>query len=173
MRDVWTEENSARLEDSISYEQLASIERHDYTKTNFYQMCMRGDTVNWTTPYLDREGAKCVVVSYVMPLHDPKGDFVGGMGVDVSIDWLNNIINQRHFYPSSYNLFLSPTGELIVSPDEDSVNSEKGKGSEFIVELPCRISGPSPIGRSCWYATTMKCTATSSACESTSCCSRC
>ena len=114
-----------RSNDSISYEQLASIERHDYTKTNFYQMCMRGDTVNWTTPYLDREGAKCVVVSYVMPLHDPKGDFVGGMGVDVSIDWLNNIINQRHFYPSSYNLFLSPTGELIVSPDEDSVNSEK------------------------------------------------
>ena len=114
-----------RSNDSISYEQLASIERHDYTKTNFYQMCMRGDTVNWTTPYLDREGAKCVVVSYVMPLHDPKGDFVGGMGVDVSIDWLNNIINQRHFYPSSYNLFLSPTGELIVSPDEDSVSSEK------------------------------------------------
>lgn len=114
-----------RSNDSISYEQLASIERHDYTKTNFYQMCMRGDTVNWTTPYLDREGAKCVVVSYVMPLHDTKGDFVGGMGVDVSIDWLNNIINQRHFYPSSYNLFLSPTGELIVSPDEDSVNSEK------------------------------------------------
>ena len=114
-----------RSNDSISYEQLASIERHDYTKTNFYQMCMRGDTVNWTTPYLDREGAKCVVVSYVLPLHDPKGDFVGGMGVDLSIDWLNNIINQRHFYPSSYNLFLSPTGELIVSPDEDSVSSEK------------------------------------------------
>ena len=114
-----------RSNDSISYEQLASIERHDYTKTNFYQMCMRGDTVNWTTPYLDREGAKCVVVSYVMPLHDTKGDFVGGMGVDLSIDWLNNIINQRHFYPSSYNLFLSPTGELIVSPDEDSVSSEK------------------------------------------------
>ena len=38
-----------RSNDSISYEQLASIERHDYTKTNFYQMCMRGDTVNWTS----------------------------------------------------------------------------------------------------------------------------
>ena len=111
--------------DSISCEQIASDNQHDYTKSDFYKACMRGDSINWGKPYFDQEGARCVIISHFLPLNDPAGHPVGGIGVDLSIDWLSDIINHRHFYPSSYNLFLSPDGELIVGPKANSVSSEK------------------------------------------------
>lgn len=110
--------------DSVWLDNIGS-EVHDYTKTDFYTVCMKGDTLKWSDPYYDAEGAQAYVTTYALPLCDKNGKPVGVIGLDLSLNWFGGIMNQRHSYPSSFNLFLTPGGKLIAGPDPDSVSVNK------------------------------------------------
>ena len=104
-------------EDSVEVEQIAS-EQHDYTQTDFYQIAMRGDTVKWTPPYLDAEGAKGVVTTYGMPVRDKRGEPVAVLLVDMATNWVGEVVNQHHRNPSSFSLVMSENGDFIAGPDD-------------------------------------------------------
>lgn len=104
-------------EDSVEVEQIAS-EQHDYTQTDFYQIAMRGDTVKWTPPYLDAEGAKGVVTTYGMPVRDKRGEPVAVLLVDMATNWVGEVVNQHHRNPSSFSLVMGKDGDLIAGPDD-------------------------------------------------------
>lgn len=104
-------------ENKVEVEQIGS-ERHDYTRNTLFQAAMRGDTTKWTSPYLDKEGAKGVVTSYGLPLRDSNGEPVGALGVDMSVDWIGEKVNLRHINPSSFSLVMTGDGELIAGPAE-------------------------------------------------------
>ena len=106
-----------QIKDSVEVEQIAS-EQHDYTQTDFYQIAMRGDTVKWTPPYLDAEGAKGVVTTYGMPVRDKRGEPVAVLLVDMATNWVGEVVNQHHRNPSSFSLVISEDGDLIAGPDD-------------------------------------------------------
>ena len=110
--------------DSICLQDISG-EVHDYTASDFYTVCMKGDTLKWSDPYYDADGAQDYVTTYALPLRDNEGKPIGAMCLDLSLDWMGVIMNQRHHYPSSFNLFLSPDGKLIAGPNPDSVSTEK------------------------------------------------
>ena len=118
----WFYEPYARqYKDSIAVTQIAS-EKHDYTQKDLYQAAMKGDTLKWTAPYLDAEGAKDVVISYGLPIRDEHGEPVGLLAVDLSTDWVGEVVNMHHINPSSFSLVMSEDGELVAAP-ADSVAS--------------------------------------------------
>lgn len=100
--------------------QLGS-ETHDYTQMDFYTMTMKSGEPYWSEPYLDSDGAHAMVTTYAYPLRDKTGKVVAIMGADVSLDWLEKLINASHIYPSSYNMMISRTGQLMVCPVESLV----------------------------------------------------
>lgn len=100
--------------------QLGS-ETHDYTQMDFYTMTMKSGEPYWSEPYLDSDGAHAIVTTYAYPLRDKTGKVVAIMGADVSLDWLEKLINASHIYPSSYNMMISRTGQLMVCPVESLV----------------------------------------------------
>ena len=100
--------------------QLGS-EKHDYTQMDFYTMTMKSGEPYWSEPYLDSDGAHAMVTTYAYPLRDKTGKVVAIMGADVSLDWLEKLINASHIYPSSYNMMISRTGQLMVCPVESLV----------------------------------------------------
>ena len=100
--------------------QLGS-ETHDYTQMDFYAMTMKSGEPYWSEPYLDSDGAHAMVTTYAYPLRDKTGKVVAIMGADVSLDWLEKLINASHIYPSSYNMMISRTGQLMVCPVESLV----------------------------------------------------
>ena len=106
-----------QIKDSVEVEQIAS-EQHDYTQTDFYQIAMRGDTVKWTPPYLDAEGAKGVVTTYGMPVRDKRGEPVAVLLVDMATNWEGEVVNQHHRNPSSFSLVISEDGDFIAGPDD-------------------------------------------------------
>ncbi len=106
-----------QIKDSVEVEQIAS-EQHDYTQTDFYQIAMRGDTVKWTPPYLDAEGAKGVVTTYGMPVRDKRGEPVAVLLVDMATNWVGEVVNQHHRNPSSFSLVMSENGDFIAGPDD-------------------------------------------------------
>lgn len=101
--------------DTCTLMQIAS-EMHDYTQSSFYQTAMRGDTMKWTLPYLDAEGARGMVTTYALPVKDRRGDPVGMLAVDVSTDWISEVVNMHHVNSSSFSLVVSEDGELIAGP---------------------------------------------------------
>ena len=100
--------------------QLGS-ESHDYTQKDFFTIPMKSGEPYWSEPYLDTDGAREMVTTYSYPLRDKTGKVVAIMGADVSLDWLEELINASHIYPSSYNMMISRTGQLMVCPVESLV----------------------------------------------------
>ncbi len=108
---------------SIEELQIGSAD-HDYLKSKWYQTGLKANRGSWTEPYFDEAGARMMLFTYVMPIHDANGRVVAVLGADVSLDWLSAVINARPIYPSSYNLMLSREGHILACPVDSVVMRE-------------------------------------------------
>ena len=95
----------------------ASSEEHDYTKMEFYTKTMTQNAPSWSNPYYN-EITKRWNVTYCKPI-SYRDKTIGVYGLDIDLDWLSDTLNYRHIYPSSYDLMLTETGELIAGPKFD------------------------------------------------------
>lgn len=120
-KGYWYEPYARDTEDGgVETKQLGGPS-HDYTKSDFYTTPLKGDSAYWSEPYLDEDGAQAMVITYSYPLHNRSGEIVGVLGADVSLDWLGELINASPSYPSSYNMIVSRTGQLMACPVESLV----------------------------------------------------
>ena len=90
---------------------------HDYTKTDFYTMAIKGDSSRWTNPYYDEAGDSMWITSYAIPIRSKDGGLIAVFTIDVSIDWLGQRININHIHQSSYDILFTRSGQLIAEPE--------------------------------------------------------
>ena len=134
----WFEPYAVRRADgTIETMQLGSAE-HDYTKIDFYTEAMAKNGGNWCEPYYDKDGARAMVTTYSVPVHDDKGKTVGVVGADIALDWLEEVVEEGKFYKSTQRYIVTEKGHLLagkdsklfqralqlVKADEDKVNLE-------------------------------------------------
>lgn len=77
----------------VHYVQIGSV-HHDYLKADWYQKGMNTEIGLFVEPYYDPDGAKDMVVSYVLPIRDQTGRKIGVLGSDVSWEWLRRKMNK-------------------------------------------------------------------------------
>lgn len=122
-----------KLDSNVVKKQIGGPD-HDYTKLEFYKHTLEGDSAFWSEPYLDADGARGMVTTYTMPVHDKTGRCVAVMGADVALDWLADVVDANNAYESSYEMIISRNGLLMASPVESLVmqrniiDIELGKG---------------------------------------------
>ncbi len=105
----------------------------NYTQSQFYTTAINADKPVWADPYNNNEDdQQSIVTSCAMPIRDHQGTTAGVLGIDVSLKWLSDTINNRHIYPSSFNILLTEGGDVIAQPDESRASS---KTSQHIVRL--------------------------------------
>ena len=102
-----------RADGTIEEDQIGSAS-HNYLEAEFYQNGILAGQGRWSEPYFDEAGAKMMLCTYTIPVHDRKGEIVGLLGADVSLNWLSSVINASHIYPSSYNVVISRTGMVMA-----------------------------------------------------------
>ena len=113
----WFEPYAVRRADgTIETMQLGSAE-HDYTKIDFYTEAMAKNGGNWCEPYYDKDGAKAMVTSYSVPVHDDKGKTVGVVGADIALDWLEEVVEEGKFYKSTQRYIVTDKGHLLAGKD--------------------------------------------------------
>ena len=117
----WYEPYVVQHPDGSTEEMQIGSEQHDYLKADWYIHGLNTTKGMWTEPYYDEAGAKQMLCTYVKPIHDGDGRVVGVIGADVSLAWLGELINDAPLYPSSYNLIISRTGEIMACPVESLV----------------------------------------------------
>ncbi|MBR5086655.1 MAG: SpoIIE family protein phosphatase [Muribaculaceae bacterium] len=89
---------------------------HDYTTFKFYTEPMSTGKPYWCDPYIDSVETHSLITTYSIPVIDYTGLKAGIAGIDLSLEWLSDSLNNRHMYPSSYCILLTEDGELISQP---------------------------------------------------------
>ena len=89
---------------------------HDYTQMEFYWKTLETGSTYWSDPYYDEMGTHEMISTVAEPLTDSKGDTVGVIGLDITLKNLGDTINNRHLYPSSFDILLTESGNLIAGP---------------------------------------------------------
>ena len=111
---------ASRSGDSVRIDQIGGDD-HDYTTMEFYARVMTKDSAFWTSPYIDEKGKKGLITTYSHPLRDASGEDIGVVGVDLSLSWLGDTLNNRHKYPSSFVILLTENGRLVTGPAKEKV----------------------------------------------------
>ena len=119
-KGYWYEPYGREAGDSIEIIQLGS-EQHDYTHREFFQTIMNGNIAEWSDPYYDPDGAHAWVLSYAIPIHQ-NGQPIGALGVDLTTEWINDVVNHYHPHPSSFCIVLSGNGALISAPADTTAS---------------------------------------------------
>ena len=117
----WYEPYVARQKDgSYEHKNIGSAQ-HDYHRSEWFVNALSSDSGYWSEPYYDEAGAQVRLCTFAYPLRNKEGKVVGVLGIDLALDWLSDLINVNHVYPSSYNMMISSTGQLLACPTESLV----------------------------------------------------
>ena len=104
---------------------------HDYLQMPFYEGAIERNTPYWTTPYRHAISDK-QIVSFCRPVYNEQDEVMAVFGLDIALDWLGDTLNYRHIHPSSFDLLLTETGELIAGPNGNKI---WWKDAEMITEM--------------------------------------
>ena len=109
----------------INITNLAETEGVDYPSNPMYIKMLEDDAPFWSDPYdHEDDGVEKQLSTYSSPLHDSNGKFVAMSGIDISLEWLGDTLNDRHIYPSSFILLLTESGKLISHPSSNHAKSQ-------------------------------------------------
>ena len=128
-----------RGQDSIVSMQLGRF--GDRIQDEYYRISITQDKAHWCEPYLDNVGAKTIITSYSVPIHDEKGRIAAVVYVDISLEWLDAIMEEEKIYKSNQRLLVTGNGHLLAGNDgplfkmiHEHVNVDKDKTGNFIFE---------------------------------------
>ena len=109
-----------RTNGRLEQKQLGT-DTYRYHTMEWYTAPMKAGRGCWSEPYFDEGGGEIIMSTYSVPIHDATGRNIGVFTADVSLDWLSQVINARHIYPSSFNVMISRTGRIMACPDDNYV----------------------------------------------------
>lgn len=112
---------SYKQSDNIVRSKQLGTDTYNYHDMEWYTEPMRKGQPHWSEPYFDEGGGEMMMSTYSIPIHDANGRAVAIFTADVSLDWLGAIINTNKLYPSSFNMMVSRTGQMMTCPIESLV----------------------------------------------------
>ena len=92
---------------------------HDYTKEDFYTLPIATGKSHWCEPYWDKEGAKTRITTYGAPVRNSKGKIVAVVGADLSLDWLEELVNEDKIYKSNERFLVTGKYSLLAGEDNE------------------------------------------------------
>ena len=129
----------------------------DYLNAKWFQETIDRDEGYWGEAFFDTIDHQTPVVSYLLPIHDKQHRTVAVLGVDMSIDWLNDkvqLIKRDNYHAdptdnedtgtdewsAAYNAYFfmaDSTGTLLIHPDEKRII--KKKIQDYVSEDPHNV----------------------------------
>ena len=131
----WFEPYAIRKSDGTIEKKQIGSEQHDYLHSEWFNIAYNLKSKYWSNPYFDNAGAKSMLCSYFVPIHDRHGNKVGLFGIDLSLEGLKNQIkdldqqeNQKLWVKDStdrryavYSFIIGQNGRYIVHPDKERI----------------------------------------------------
>jgi sigma-B regulation protein RsbU (phosphoserine phosphatase) len=135
----WFEPAAIRKSDGSIVSKQVGSSHHDYTKTEFYTVPMTTGRSFWCEPYMDKDGSKEMVITYSAPVRNNDGKIVCIASADISLDWLDELVEDNKSYKSTQRFIVSGKGTLLAGDDSqlykkalNLINANKVKG-EYVI----------------------------------------
>jgi len=117
-----------RTDNGIKYLQLASP-GYDYFLKGFYYITRGINQPYWSDPYFDTGGGNILMTTYAVPLFRPGAGnsaegFEGVVTADVSLHWLNKLVESVHVGKIGFGFIISDSGIFVSHPDETRIMQE-------------------------------------------------
>ena len=116
----WFEPYVERLDDGTLEARQIGSESHDYLNSSWYLDAIAADSAIWTEPYLDNAGARELICTYAIPIHDSEKRIVGIMGVDISLNWMVDMFATDDVDEKA-SILVSRNGRILACPDKSMV----------------------------------------------------
>lgn len=112
--------------DDIKTMQLGSA-NYDYFIMDWYQIPNFLKKSYWSEPYYDTGGANALISTYSVPFYlnkNGKRIFGGVITVDISLDWLTDLVSSVKVFDTGYAFLLSRSGTYLTNPDKSLIMNE-------------------------------------------------
>lgn len=103
---------------------VISADEYDYLTMDWYQISRLLGKSYWNDPVFDEGGSSRMIATYSVPLYDGKGDFLGVLRADVSLEWLTRVMDKFRPYKSAKTLVVGKNGSYISHPDKEKILNE-------------------------------------------------
>ena len=120
----------------IECKQIGSA-THDYLQREWFVKGLESEDGYWSEPYYDKDILKTMLCSYIRPIHDHNGRKIGVFGVDIPLEWLSNLMQDRMKAQFLYDAFnfsedkdedrafysfiIGHNGQYIAHPNKDKI----------------------------------------------------
>ncbi len=104
-----------------------AVESLEYFYYDWYQIPKLLNHSIWNEPYFDEGGNGKLKSSFSVPFYKGEhisSNMVGIVSVNISLDWLQDIIGNIKIYESGYAFLLSNRGTFITNPNKNMILNE-------------------------------------------------
>ncbi|MEI6884901.1 MAG: ATP-binding protein [Bacteroidota bacterium] len=115
-----------RDKDSLKFTHLGNA-NYNYYIMDWFQIPKEIGKAQWTEPYIDEGGGGILMSTYSVPLFKDKNgkkEFWGILTVDVSLNYLQEIVDSIKVYNSGYGYMISHIGTVVTHPKKDEIMNE-------------------------------------------------
>ena len=99
-------------------------ENYEYFYMDWYQIPKMTNAPYWSEPYFDDGGGNVLMTTYSVPFYtykDNKKVFSGVVTVDISLEWLTQMMSEIKILKTGYAFLISRNGVIITHPNKDYV----------------------------------------------------
>lgn len=110
-----------RVGDEYVYKDLGE-EEYDYFSQEWYTSARDSGQAVWSEPYLDVGGGNVLMATYSVPFFSESisgNQFRGVVTADLSLRWLENMMNSIKVFETGYVLLISSKGTVITHPESE------------------------------------------------------
>ena len=112
---------------------------NNYLETEWFKQAIAADSGYWSKPFADGFDKKTPLVAYMVPIHDRERRTVAILGVDLSLEWLNDYMGNADgslldyqddgfsisvIFGSTYLFIIDKDGTYIMYPDKERILKE-------------------------------------------------
>ena len=112
---------------------------NNYLETEWFKQAIAADSGYWSKPFADGFDKKTPLVAYMVPIHDRERRTVAILGVDLSLEWLNDYMGNADgslldyqddgfslsvVFGSTYLFIIDKDGTYIMYPDKERILKE-------------------------------------------------
>ncbi len=112
-----------RSNEGMKFSMLGSP-TYRYFYMDWYQIPKELGRPVWTEPYHDQGGGGVLMATYSVPFYrtvEGEKVFAGVVTADISLDWLEEMLEDISIYKTGFAFLLSRHGTFIAHPDENLV----------------------------------------------------
>jgi sigma-B regulation protein RsbU (phosphoserine phosphatase) len=110
-----------RKEGALRFKWLGG-EEYDYFTMDWYRLARdRGEPL-WTEPYYDKGGGNILMTSFSVPVfrsQEGKRTFMAVVTADISLEWLNRVMQKVQPVKGSYAFLVSQQGAFLTRPGQN------------------------------------------------------